>query len=218
MLAGRMLSRDPPHSESKGIVMDTLEATIPRPYRHGDVPNAMRAAVRDILEKDGSHDAGLRETARRVGVSATAAYRHFSSKEDLFASVAAQGFRELSAAMKAGADPLVGLGLGLAYVEFALKQPGLFRLMFGPLLTVRAKYPALREAAGETFDLLQSVVAAVDDPAYEQNAAAMAAWGLMHGLSSLFIDGVVPEANVHAMAERILARGGSPRPEPLPAS
>ena len=42
---------------------------------------------------------GLRETARRIGVSPTAAYRHFSSKEDLLASVAAEGFRELSAAL-----------------------------------------------------------------------------------------------------------------------
>ena len=74
---------------------------------------------------------GLRETARRVGVSATAAYRHFDSKEDLLASVAAEGFRELAAAMKAAVDdhePLIGVSL--AYVEFALQKRGLFRLMF----------------------------------------------------------------------------------------
>jgi AcrR family transcriptional regulator len=64
---------------------------------------------------------GLRETARRVGVSATAAYRHFNNKEDLLASVAAEGFWELTAAIAAQeSDPL--RGVGLAYVEFALRS------------------------------------------------------------------------------------------------
>ena len=60
-------------------------------YRHGNVPNAMRAAAREILDEDGSQAVGLREMARRVGVSPTAAYRHFASREDLLASVAARG-------------------------------------------------------------------------------------------------------------------------------
>ena len=51
----------------------------------------MRAAARAILDKDGIQAVGLREAARRVGVSATAGYRHFANKEDLLASVAAEG-------------------------------------------------------------------------------------------------------------------------------
>ena len=73
-----------------------------RPYRHGNLPVALQAAARQILDENGLHAVGLRETARRVGVSATAAYRHFTNKEDLLASVAAEGFQELAAAMKAG--------------------------------------------------------------------------------------------------------------------
>ena len=83
-------------------------------------------------------------------------YRRFSSKEDLLASVAAEGFRELSAALVAAAKgPYLLTELGLAYVEFALKERSLFRLMFGPLLFERAKYPALNEAARETFGVLR---------------------------------------------------------------
>ena len=55
------------------------------------------------LDENGLQAVGLRETARRVGVSATAAYRHFTSKEDLLASVAAEGFRDLAAAMERAA-------------------------------------------------------------------------------------------------------------------
>jgi len=179
----------------------------PRPYRHGNLPNALRAAARAILDEAGPDAVGLRETARRVGVSATAAYRHFASKEDLLASVAAEGFRELTAAMEAGAngpDPLIGLGL--AYVEFALQKRGLFRLMFGPILVERTKYPSLNEAAGAAFDCMQRVASGAGGRS-QDNAAGMAAWGLMHGLSALFIDDLVPEARARILAEEILHQG-----------
>src|SRR6516164_5193274 len=103
-----------------------------RPYRHGNLPVALLAAAREILDESGMQAVGLRETARRVGVSATAAYRHFASKEDLLASVAAEGFRELGLAMETGRRGVNPLSrAGLAYVEFALQNRGLFRLMFG---------------------------------------------------------------------------------------
>jgi AcrR family transcriptional regulator len=192
----------------------------PRPYRHGNLPNAMRAAARSILDEAGPDGVGLRETARRVGVSATAAYRHFDSKEDLLASVAAEGFRELSAAMRAAVDsrePLIGLGL--AYVEFALQKRGLFRLMFGPLLVERGKYPALNEAVNEALGLIQQVVTGEERKAHDENPATLAAWGLVHGLSTLFIDGLVSESQARVMAEKILVRSGpSSRPEAFHAA
>ena len=190
------------------------ETPAPRPYRHGNLPNALRAAARAILDESGPEIVGLRETARRVGVSATAAYRHFSSKEDLLASVAAEGFRELTAAMEAaaeGPDPLIGLGL--AYVEFALQKRGLFRLMFGPVLVERAKYPALNEAANAAFDCVQRVASGVDN-GREDATASMAAWGLVHGLSALFIDDLVPEGRARILAEEILQAGAKPEHRP----
>jgi AcrR family transcriptional regulator len=188
-----------------------MEQLVKKPYRHGNLPNAMRAAARALLEKDGAHAVGLREAARLVGVSPTAAYRHFASKEDLLASVAAEGFRELSAAMDAamaGPDPL--LELGLAYVDFALQKRGLFRLMFGPILSQRAKYPGLKEAAKEAFRVLQ-VATAADGIPHEDERDAMAAWGLMHGLSSLFIDQLVPEERIESMAKQIIVSAAAAR-------
>jgi AcrR family transcriptional regulator len=198
-----------------GEAMDEIPA--PRPYRHGNLPNALRGAARAILDESGPEAVGLRETARRVGVSATAAYRHFSSKEDLLASVAAEGFRELTAAMEAAADatdPLIGVGL--AYVEFALRKRGLFRLMFGPILVERARYPALNEAANAAFDCVQRVAGGGGQGgAQEEGArASMAAWGLVHGLSALFIDDLVPEAQARDLAEEILLGGAKPEHRP----
>jgi AcrR family transcriptional regulator len=188
-----------------------------RSYRHGNLPNALRAAARAILDEAGPDGVGLRETSRRVGVSATAAYRHFNNKEDLLASVAAEGFRELAAAMEAGAierDPL--RAVGLAYVEFALQKRGLFRLMFGPVLLQRAKHPELDEAARAVFGVLQRVAVTPDDQPRGDNSEGMAAWGLVHGLSSLFIDGLVPETFARGMANQILVQ--RPRPEYQPVA
>ena len=196
--------------------MESLMDTPRRSYRHNNLPNALRAAARAILDEDGPDVVGLRETARRVGVSATAAYRHFNNKEDLLASVAAEGYRELAAPMEAAAqesDPL--RGVGLAYVDFALQKRGLFRLMFGPILVERAKYPGLNAAADSVFNLLQRIAVSDDQRTHEDNSAGMAAWGLVHGLSSLFIDGLVPETSARGLASEILVR--TPRPDYQPA-
>jgi AcrR family transcriptional regulator len=186
-------------------------------HHHGNLPNALRAACRAILDEAGQEDIGLREAARRVGVSATAAYRHFTNKDDLLASVAEEGFRVLAAAMReraTGPDPLSGVGL--AYVEFALQNRGLFRLMFGPILIGRAKYLGLNAAATSAFDLLNGIVACADTRPREENAAAIAAWGLVHGLSALVIDGLIPETRARGLAEQILPQ--SPRPEYQPSA
>jgi AcrR family transcriptional regulator len=184
-----------------------------RPYRHGNLPVALQAAAREILDENGLHAVGLRETARRVGVSATAAYRHFTNKEDLLASVAAEGFRELAAAMKdatRGANPLIRAGL--AYIEFANQNRGLFRLMFGPVLAERTKYPALQAASTEVEAMLVRGVADLDSRPLHDNPAAMAAWGLVHGLAHLIVDGFFPATRATVQAEEMLAKIKLPRP------
>jgi AcrR family transcriptional regulator len=184
-----------------------------RPYRHGNLPVALQAAARQILDENGLHAVGLRETARRVGVSATAAYRHFTNKEDLLASVAAEGFHELAAAMQSGtrgASPLTRAGL--AYIEFASQNRGLFRLMFGPILAERAKYPTLQAASAGVEAMLVSGVADLDQRPLNDNHAAMAAWGLVHGLAHLIVDGFFPATRGMLQAEEILAKIRLPRP------
>ena len=184
-----------------------------RPYRHGNLPVALLAAARQILDENGLQAVGLRETARRVGVSATAAYRHFTSKEDLLASVAAEGFRELAAAMETAARGPNPLTRGwLAYIEFAHQNRGLFRLMFGPVLAERAKYPALQAATASVEAVLLRGVADLDQRPLDDNLAAMAAWGLVHGLAHLVVDGFFPAARAKLQAEEILAKIRLPRP------
>ena len=174
-------------------------------YRHGNVPKAMRSAARELLESGDPDAVGLREVARRIGVSATAAYRHFASKDDMLASVAAEGFLELATALRAAskeADSAVAIGL--AYVDFALSQRGLFRLMFGPLLSERSAYPALDRAATEAFAVIERAGVQGKEPTKHEDATSMAAWGLIHGLSTLFVENVFPEQQARHLAQEVL--------------
>src|SRR5271169_5337523 len=169
----------------RGLDMKGLTDTPRRTHHRSNLPNALRAAARAMLDEAGPDVVGLQETARRVGVSARAAYRHFANKEGLLASVAAEGFRELAAAMDtgaAGSDPLGGVGL--AYFDFALQKRGLFGLMFGPILVERAKYPELKEAASTVFGLLQRVAVSADEWPCEDDVAGRAAWGLVLACST----------------------------------
>ena len=182
-------------------------------YRHGNLPAALSAAAREILDENELQVVGLRGIARRVGVSATAAYRHFANKEDLLASVAAEGFCELAAAIQGatrGAVPLTRAGL--AYIEFASQNRGLFRLMFGSVLAERAKYPALQAASAGVEAIIVRVVTEIDPRPIVDNHAAMAAWGLVHGLAHLIVDGLFPVTQATVEAEKILARIRLPRP------
>ena len=130
-----------------------------RPYHHGHLREALlQGAVRAIAEL-GPAAFTLREVARRAGVSHNAPYRHFRDKDALLAAVAAQGFRELTRAMRdAGERQAMALDKlkqsGLAYVSFAVRRPEHFTVMFdAPVCT--SKDPEYIQASQEAFNTLE---------------------------------------------------------------
>ena len=174
-------------------------------YHHGDLRPALIAAARTLVEESGVGAVSLRETARRVGVSAPAIYRHFANKDSLLAAVAAEGFRDLGAALAAASrserDPLSAMGM--AYVRFALSRRGVFRLMFGPEMAKRANFPELKSAADQAFQWLKGGVQARGRAAQDSHLAAIAPWALVHGLAQLFLDGVLPETQAETITAAI---------------
>jgi AcrR family transcriptional regulator len=161
-------------------------------YHHGNLGPALIAAARELLDANGPGAVSLREAARRVGVSATATYRHFSDKDHLLAAVAAEGYREFADTLRA-ADYTALSGMGAAYIEFALAHPGLFRLMFGPLLRERERYPELGAAADDAFAaLLEGARSFVGQRNEDAESVAYAAWSFAHGLARLVLDDVIP--------------------------
>lgn len=168
------------------------------PYHHGNLPAALIDASLDVLREEGLEALTVRGVARRVGVSHTAAYRHFTDKTALLAAIAEQGFARLQhemaaarAATAAGPE-LQFVACGVAYVRFALANAAHFRVMFGGWNQDRSAYPHLRAAAEAAFAVLLGLVRAGqadgalrrDDP----QVVALAAWASVHGLATLLLE------------------------------
>lgn len=182
-------------------------STSDRPtYHHGNLRQALIAAARALLDEGGPDAVGLREAARRVGVSPTATYRHFRDKEALLAAVATEGFREFGAALAAAARSASPLpAMGAAYVDFALARPGMFGLMFSPLIGRRADYPDLQAAADAAFATLRGGVGSqVEAGGFDMQA--ISAWSFVHGFARLVLDGVLPRESAEAFKQAMTAR------------
>jgi AcrR family transcriptional regulator len=174
-------------------------------YHHGDLRNALVLSAVRLIEDDGLGEFSLRGTAREVGVSANAAYRHFSDKADLLTAVAqhgsdllAQRMRRAMNASRAGRNPAERAvnrfkATGRAYVQFALAHPELFEVMFGRCRphSLTPRDPAEDEAGtyallGEALDDL--VTSGVLAPA-GRPGAELKAWVTVHGFARLCLDG-----------------------------
>jgi AcrR family transcriptional regulator len=174
-----------------------------RTYHHGDLPAALMGAVDQIVRDQGAAGVSLREVARRAGVSHAAPAHHFGDKAGLLSAYAAEGFALLreqlvDASRSAEADDGPNLfAIGLAYVRFALEEPGRFTVMFRPE-AVHADQPLYRESCDAAFAVLDDAVRRLrtdlepDDP--ELLAAATGAWSIVHGFATLWLDGNLDEA------------------------
>src|SRR5215213_6532359 len=70
-------------------------------YHHGDLRNAFMRAALALVEQRGVNGFSMREAAREIGVSPSAAYRHFQDKDALLAALAEEGDARMAAAMRA---------------------------------------------------------------------------------------------------------------------
>lgn len=189
-----------------------------RGYHHGNLRRALLDAAIELIQTEGADALTLRAAARAAGVSQAAPYRHFADKRELLAAVAEEGFRMMAAEMRAAsaAHPGDAVGgfraCGLAYVDFARAHPAHFRVMFGRHVANRAAYPGLKEAAGESFALLEARIADGQGAGFivdaEVRPLAIATWSMMHGFSSLLVDGQLDDRggdDPAALVDRVTA-------------
>jgi AcrR family transcriptional regulator len=162
-------------------------------YHHGHLREALLQAAIQLIAEVGPAGFTLREVARRAGVSHNAPYRHFAEREELLAAVAAQGFRELDEAMlKALRHQRSSIArlkhAGLAYVEFALRRPEHFTVMFDAAVSEH-KTPDSAQAAEQAFGTLVGLVKSCQDegrlPSGDIHRFALLAWSMVHGVAKL---------------------------------
>ena len=110
-----------------------------RPYHHGDLRRSLIDAALALVTEKQDWTFSLREITRRAGVSHNAPYNHFADSDDLLIAVAAAGFKRLRDHLRLAVSGVAApdealLACGRAYIELALKNPALYRLMCGPAL------------------------------------------------------------------------------------
>lgn len=176
-------------------------------YHHGDLRRSLVDAALAILSDTQRWDFSLREVARQAGVSHNAPYAHFADKHNLLAEVAVAGFEILGSRMRESAKDASNAGealskIGHAYAQFGEHNPAHYRLMFGPTLMGGRDGPSERvaQAAAASRSILSETirrgaregvfsVAADDETAIR--TTTIATWSLVHGLTMLYIDGLV---------------------------
>src|SRR5882757_972087 len=188
-------------------------------YHHGDLRNALTDAATELAKSGGPEAVVLREAARHVGVSATAAYRHFANHAELIHAVKERALLRLTESMehelaemtptgdgRADAEArLVAVGRG--YLRFALTEGGLFRIAFDQ----RDHELSKDESTLNDVAAYQLLAHAVDDlvecgvlPAERRPYTETVIWASVHGLAMLLLDGPLrqlPEdARLAAMA------------------
>jgi AcrR family transcriptional regulator len=159
-----------------------------RPYHHGDLRAALLRAAVEAIGQAGPAGMSLRDVARRAGVSHAAAAYHFGDKAGLLTAVAAQGYRMLTQELQNARDSGRGfLEVGVAYVRFAVSHRAHFEVMYRPEL-YRPDDAEVREARAGAAVLLYGTAS----PDAGQLAAGAAAWSLVHGLATLWLNGNLP--------------------------
>lgn len=182
-------------------------------YHHGDLRAALIEAARLLVEEKGPERLTMSDASRASGVSTAAPYRYFADKDELLDAVALEAMGRHRDAMEAG-GALHPLGsdaavtaIGLAYVNFALREPGVFKLAFS-LTRTHARHPLLLQEGRDAFGvLLRQLAHRYGVPAEDPSilARGLKLWTFVHGLSFLMIDDKVSAMEIPLDLPGILA-------------
>ncbi len=175
----------------------TIESTASRvrqrnPRGEGDqLRTDLLEAGADLIAEHGSVDGiSLRAVARRTGVSPTAVYRHFSDHSELLQASVRHCWDSflhvLETARDGGGDAFDAFDrCGVGYADFALSNPGQYRVMFSHNIEIEAETSIVSNA---TFMILVGLVqkmltARGDDRSTHIVAVQVHTW--IHGIVDL---------------------------------
>lgn len=175
-------------------------------YHHGDLRNAIIQEATARARVSGEKAIVLREIAPHIGVSATAAYRHFANRQQLVEEVASRGFVEMierveaaGAAAGAGDEPGTVLAsylelrrAALAVVEFSIEEPAWARTMMENL----GSSETVATHAGDINLVLQAIIErGIEAGAFRPGTVMndeLPLWAAMDGLSAQALFGIRP--------------------------
>lgn len=145
------------------------------------VARSILDAARDLFVSEGYARVSIRRIADRIEYSPAAIYRYFTSKDDIFFALAAEGFHlmeDLARPLEEVADPLDAVRqLFVAFYEFSRAHPEYFALMFLDRTVPRIshqyeRFAFVRDTRRKLVDRLREAIAAGALPGDLQPEAA----------------------------------------------
>ncbi len=189
-------------------------------YHHGNLRRALLDEALVVIAEKGVEGLSLRDVAARVGVSHAAPYHHFADKTALVHALAHEGMAVMDGQMAlaeeaAGDDARARLlGIGMAYVTFAVERPDYYAAFTAPEMASANQAEQPPEAQGDTWQRLVGAVVACQQegslPAGDPIVLAVYLWSLVHGLAELWRGGTLqqmPQAagGLEPMARQVLS-------------
>ncbi len=176
-----------------------LDAPAPRDhYHHGDLKAALIAETERMIDADQLDQVTLNELGKRLGVARSAPYRHFASKQELLAGVAARAFERMRERLTRhrltpGLDPLTRFrNLVHDYMDFAIHNRDCYRLMYRESLVGENGTPELDFLRDDTCGQVAQILQESQDlgliHAGDVDAQLLFSWAPFHGMASLIID------------------------------
>lgn len=180
---------------------------------------AILDAARQIISRKGADALSMRAIAKAIDYSPAGLYEYFGSKEEIIGAVCWQGHERLTQYMQR-ADPALPTSeylveVGLAYIDFAVRNPDFFLLMFAnPATSVSSGLDgddAVAELTveGSSFGLLLAAIQrGIDEgvyvtrPGYGLLEMAYGAWSLVHGMAMLRVSHLTHFPMDYTTAER----------------
>lgn len=191
-----------------------------KPYHRADLESDLLRRAAEIIARKGIDALSLRKLGTAANVSRAAPYHYFLSKDALLARVGEFGFQKLSQRILETVgdktDPARRLQLGFrGYLDFALAEPHLFRLMFANALkrdleaAPHAASPAFAfssEAAQTAVGHMIEGVAQWQKTRRDKRDPLLVAnvfWSFVHGLAVLALN----QNLKHKSVEKVLETG-----------
>jgi len=169
-------------------------------YHHGNLKEEFINIAMNFIAKEDVDKLTLKILSDATGTSRSAIYKHFKNKDALIETIIEKGFDKFDVKTttylydesKALIDKFYLTGK--LYVEFAMQNPNLYRLLFGKKYAhIREELLSIKDEDCSGFSALQKTVEdgqkqgiLKKDNSYRQ---AIVIWATMHGFSSLIIDG-----------------------------